>query len=230
MLFKFCPHCGQELPASGSPAAPIAKPAAAAPPQVPAAYDQTAYWRALHARVDEQAPPTEPSELVTRLLDQLPAAVRAPQPSIIHMIFDQPVTPAGGALLQTVMSEGRLGPAGDLERLRQLGYVFEDERVKQVDGVPVGRAYGALDYWGGERQHKRWHLAERIRIDASRHGERFFMDERYLAFGAVWRDLDRFADAMTALIGTFRTGVNGSAIAEPLVVDVYWGSDAFSRE
>jgi hypothetical protein len=229
MSFKFCPHCGKELPAGGS--APAPKPAAAREPDAPArVYDQTAYWRALHARLDGGARAADPHELVTRLVAALPPSPERPQPSIVHMIFDRPVTPAGGALLQSVLSDGRLGPSGDLERLQQLGYAFEDGRVKQVEGVPVSPAYGALEYWGGERQHKRWHLGERIRLDPSRHGDRIFMDECSLAFGAKWRDVDRFAEAMTALIETFRNGIDGTVIAEPLLIDVYWGSDALPRE
>jgi hypothetical protein len=233
MSFRFCPHCGKELPAPSASA-----PARQEPPPVDgrqaagSGYDQTSYWRALHARIDADADaaPPETEALVAALVQRLPASPRSLQPSIVHLIFNRPITPAGGALLQSVLSDGRLGPSGDLERLQQLGYALEDGRVKQVNGMPVGRAYGALDYWGGERQHKRWHLAERIRIDPSRHGDRFFMDERSLAFGAVWRDLDRFAEAMAALIDLFRGGIDGPPIAEPLLVDLHWGDDALSRE
>ena len=226
MDFRFCPHCGKELPQMTIPAATAPSPPR---PLEPSTYDQTAYWRVLHARVDEGGPPPEPSELVADLVRRAPVRVSSPQTSIVHMILDRSAAPAGGALLQGVLSEGRLGPAGSPERLETMGYVLVDGRVQQVDGVPVGRGYVALEYWGGARQHKRWHLTDPVALDSSRHGEPLFMDERCLAFGATWRDLDRFAEAMTSLIETFRESFDGRPIGNPLVVDVYWPTTSSTR-
>lgn len=232
MSFRFCPHCGKELPRPNVATAPAAL--AAPPPSGPIApaapYDQTAYWRALHARVDDGAPPPEPQELVAELERRLPAGILSPQPSIVHVLFDRSATPTGGALLQSVLSEGRLGPVGAPERLEELGYVLEDGRVRQVGDIPVGRAYVALEYWGGARQHQRWHLAGPVLLDPSRHGDPFFMDERCIAFGATWRDLDRFAEAMASLLETFRTGRDGRPGGNPLLVDVHWSGTSPLRE
>jgi hypothetical protein len=231
MAFRFCPHCGKELPIAPAPL-PVSAPEREPDPSPPAtpAYDQTAYWRALHARVDDGARPPDTQELVAEVVRRLPPARSSPQASIVHVLLDRPATPAGGALLQSVRSDGRLGPAGTPERLEQLGYVLQDGRVRQEGGIPVGRAYIVLEYWGGERQHKRWHLAEPVALDPSRHGDPFFMDERSIAFGARWRDLDRFAEAMTALIETFRNGFDGISVGHPFVVDVYWSDAPSSRE
>lgn len=229
MDFRFCPHCGLELPrASAAPAAPT-EPDRPRAPEPPAVYDQTSYWRTLHASV-RQGPPPEPEELVAELDRRRPAGILMPQPSVVHVLFDRSVTPAGGALLQGVLSDGRFGPAGALDRLDQMGYVQENGRIRQVDGVPVGRAYVALEYWGGTRQHARWHLTSPVLLDPTRHGDPLFMDDRCLAFGATWRDLDRFSEAMRSLLETLNDGIDGRPVGRPLVVDVHWSGTTPRRE
>jgi hypothetical protein len=228
MTFRFCPHCGEELRPEASAVAATSTPPESRAQRIKS-YDQTAYWAALRERVTVSGPLPGIRELVAELVRDIPVAPSSPQPSIVHLIFDRPVTPSGGALLQTVLSNGRLGPARDPEQLARRGYVLEDRTVRQKNGVPIGRAYLALDHWGGARQHPRWHLVEPITLEPSRHGDPFFMDEHCLAFGAKWRDLDRFSDAMTALLEAFRLGFDGSCIGNPLVIDVFW-AEASSRE
>src|SRR5262249_276828 len=138
------------------------------------------------------------------------------------IVMDRTSTPAGGTLLQGVLSDGRLGPAGDLDRLKTHGYVIEDGKVKQSEGVPVGRAFIALEYWGGERHPQRWHLSQPGYVNPNRRGDPFFMDDRCIAFGAVWRDLGRYAEAMTTLIETLRKGFDGISVGDPLLLDVFW--------
>lgn len=226
MDFRFCPHCGYDLPRAS---ASTAEPTRPRKPDPPVPYDQTAYWRMLHASIPQGAPP-DPEELVAALDRRRPAGTLSPQPSVVHVLLDRSATPAGGALLQSVLSDGRLGPAGALERLEQMGYIQREGRIRQVDGIPVGRAYVALEYWGGARQHQRWHLDGPILLDPSRHGDPFFMDERCLAFGANWRDLDRFNEAMLSLIETLRNGLNGRPVGNPLVVDIHWSGTSPRRE
>ena len=224
MTWRFCPHCGGELPEAdrARPVPPAPRPAP--PGEAISAYDQTKYWQKLVAEADAIAQAPTPSELVERLMrNRSSASLAPPYASIVHIVMDREVTPSGGALLQGVVSEGRLGPAGDLARLKGLGYVIEGEKVMHVDGVPVGQAFLTLQYWGGERQHKRWHMTQAIDLNPSRHGEPFFMDGRLIAFGATWRDLGRFGDAMAELIKILREGVGGVvSLGSPLLVDVFW--------
>lgn len=231
MMWRYCPHCGGPLPASAAtPARPDAT-LPAVPVCAPGIYDQSKHWRALVAQAESMADPPSTDALVERIMSgQPPASSGLPLSSIVHLVLDREITPSGGVLMQSVLSDGRQGPASDLDRLRRLGYVIENGRVKLVDGIPVGRAFTALQYWGGERQHKRWHLQEPIQLNPSRHGDPFFMDERYVAFGAVWRDLEHFADAMTGLIEKLRQGFDGVPIASPLVVDVMWRGTVSAQE
>jgi hypothetical protein len=232
MIWRYCPHCGEQLPSPGPPVpAPSGSTKRPAPDGAQDLYDQTKHWSALLKEADSIASPPPTDAIVERLLSvQSPVPVGLPLSSIVHLVLDREVTPSGGVLLQSVMSEGRQGPAGDLDRLRRLGYVIEDGKVKQVEGVPVGRAFMALQYWGGERHHRRWHLLQAVYVNPSRKDDPFFMDDRLVAFGAVWRDLDHFADAMTALVEILRNGFDGAPIANPLVVDVFWRGTPPSRE
>ena len=137
------------------------------------------------------------------------------------MFFDRPIVPQGGVLHRAVVSNGQLGMTK--EQLETSGYTFEDDKVKVVDDVPVGKAYDILQYWGGEKQVRRWHLAQPVMVNASRHGDPLFMDEGMIAFSAVWADGERYEAAMRELFRLFSVGVRGDGVvAFPLVVRVVW--------
>jgi hypothetical protein len=221
MTYRFCPHCGGELAASSDGLQ--ARRRLPAPLGSVGIYDQTKYWRRLCHDVDSLAATPTTEELVEGLTrEPLPPSSDLPLSSIVHLVLDREVTPSGSAFLQSVVSDGRQGPVGDLSRLERLGYVVEGGKVGQVDGVPVGVTYRALEYWGGQRQHRRWHLAQPIYVNPSRHGDPFFMDDRFVAFGAIWRDLDQYSASMTALIETLRKGFGAASAGNPLLVDVFW--------
>jgi len=212
---KFCPHCGGDL--AGFLAA------ASTAPRPQGKYDQTKMWRDVVERaLAIQGDPPDVSALAYGLARKLEPLFTANGPlrTIIHIAFDRKIVPEGGALLQAAMSNGRLGPT-DLGYFQARGYLVEDDKVRVADDVPIGPVYGAVDYWGGAKQHRRWHLSEPVRLNASRNGDPFFMDEHMLAFGAAWLDGSKVGEAFLDLFATLTSGVKGGgAIARPLVVEV----------
>lgn len=139
--------------------------------------------------------------------------------TIVHMVFDKNVTPQGGILYQATMLDGKMGSNPD--QLEGLGYSMENGKVEMVDDMPVGPAYGVLNYWGGDKQHHRWHLSEPVTINPSRHGEKFFMDDNMVAFGATWKDADKLEESLLELLGLFERGVGGAAhIAQPIALEI----------
>jgi len=221
-FWKYCPHCGASLAAPAPPAPIGPAPEPKSPPAEPIiVYDQTKHWDALVKRQRSIINAPTNNELIEQLRRQARPSVGPPFQSIVHVVMDREITPTGDALRLAVDSDGRLGPASDLTRLQERGYVIEDGRVKQVDDVPVGRAFCALQYWGGQRQHKRWHLAAPIVVNPSRSGDPYFMDGYYFAFGAAWTDLDRLEEAIRELVDLLRLGPPDLA-GNPLLIDIFW--------
>lgn len=220
MSWKFCPHCGGELPPSNSGSSPAVLRDARASAR-PGSYDQVRHWKDLVAWADKvQGLPTT-EELVDRL-ELANVQGNMPLSCIVHLILDRPATPSGGALLQAAVSQGRLGDVTNTEKLKELGYVIEAGKVKLVDEVPVGRAWCAIQYWGGDRQHKRWHMTKPAEVNPDRHGDPFFMDDNMVAFGVEWNNLERCHDAFVALIEQFRTGFDGISGGNVRLIDVFW--------
>jgi hypothetical protein len=139
--------------------------------------------------------------------------------TIVHLVFDRNIVPEGGILYQAAMLDGKMG--SDENQLLGLGYGLTDGKVDMVDEVPVGPAYGILNYWGGESQHHRWHLTEPVTINPSRNGEKFFMDDNMLAFGAKWKDGARVEEGLLELLGLFERGVGGGEhVAQPIALEI----------
>lgn len=241
-MWKFCPHCGGDLTAQVHTKQPVVspRPEEAPLPPVPVAlapYNQTSHWKALHHELEllgGAVPST--ADHVGRLVKQKTAwlisqntaefAINSENAdnqfeSIVHMIFDQSVTPRGGVLHQAVVSGSKMG-VDDVDRLTTFGYVLVDGKVQHVDSVPVGKGYGLLQYWGGEKQRHRWHMDRPIEVNPSRSGDPCFMDEIMVAFRVYWRDLERFSEAMANLINLFKVGPDGQLTATPLIVDIFW--------
>jgi hypothetical protein len=221
--YKHCPHCGGELPSVGGDLAP----APAQPSKITqrSKYNQDAMWKAIVAK----------GELATRkppsVLSLVGEAIRVAAPrlkslsdadSLVHLLFDKPITPQGGLLYTALMGNGNAPPK---EILKARGYVLDqDGHVAMDEEAPVGLGFQALQYWGGEKQHRRWHLAEPITINSSRHGDPFFMDSEMVCFGAKWADGEKFEEALSSLLGVFLDGVgnDGRPIATPLVLEIVW--------
>ena len=214
---KFCPHCGTDLSNF------LAVSEGAPRPIGPAGkYDQTKTWRKLIERANAcHGEPPDIAALAFDLTKQIEPMFAPPGPlrTIIHVAFDRKVVPEGGALYMAAMSNGQAGPQS-LDYFKLRGYLVEDDKVQLADDVPVGAVYGALDYWGGAKQHPRWHLAEPIKLNASRLGDPYFMDETMLAFGAAWKDTARVSEAFITLFEILSSGVKGDgSLAKPLAVE-----------
>jgi hypothetical protein len=219
---KFCPHCAGDLSgflavASGQPSAPTQ----VAPR---GKYDQTKVWRAIVERANAtHGEPPDVAALAYGLARSIELMFEAPAAldTVIHIAFDRKIVPEGGALYQAATSGGRLGPT-DLGYFKARGYLVEDDKVRVANDVPIGPVYGAIDYWGGAKQHHRWHMATPVKLNASRNGDPFFMDETMVAFGVTWLDGSKLGDAFMDLFETLSAGVKGSGvIARPLVAEAW---------
>ena len=217
---KFCPHCGGDLSGflavqSKSVAQPLGK------------YDQVKTWRVLIEKANAiQAQPPEPAAVAFALGKQLEHLMNTVGSAnglktIVHMVFDRKIVPDGGALYMAAMSNGNAGPK-DMNYFEARGYLVEDGKVRVSNDIPVGKVYGVLEYWGGEKQHRRWHMAEPATINASRNGDPFFMDDNMLAFGVAWKDFSKSDEAFMQLFEMFCSGVRGDGIvARPLVAEIF---------
>lgn len=215
---KFCPHCGGDLSrylaATGGAAVPS-----------PGPYDQTKTWRTLLAKATERDKLPTFMELIDPAVNALPANSTGELDTIVHLLFNHKIVPDGGVLYRAAMLDGKVNIQP--KELETRGYLVLDGKVVLVDDVPVGPAYGALDYWGGEKQFKRWHLTKPCTINPSRNGNPFFMDEEMIAFGASWRDSLKIKEALLNLFTLFGQGVNGDKpIAHPLALQITVNSQA----
>ena len=230
---KFCPGCGINLipfleasavypPSADDEPAPVEQ---APPPPVKARaqkYNPEEVWREV---LGEAFLAQESKATVDQVLrgSQLAALTRVTEDSskpiqtIVHIAFDRPIVPVGGALYRSAVSNGRV--QDNLARLEQHGYLIEDGKVVSKDGVPVSPAWRALLYWGGDRQHKRWHMAESIKVNPSRNGTPLFMDENIVAFSAAWKDFDNVFIAFRVLFETM-ADFKGKTIAHPRALRV----------
>lgn len=227
---KFCPHCGGDLSAHLAVAnsAPLVGTRPVTPSQPSPTYDQTKIWRELVALADERQAKSSPPTLVELVDPAIAELLKTADPTanvnglstVVHIVFDRIVTPRGGSILQAVASQGQAAPS--VEQLKLWGYLVVDGKVVEVDGCPVGRGYGAINYWGGDKQFKRWHLAQPVEVNPSRNGDPLFMDDRMVAFGAIWRDVSKIREAMINLLSTFSLGVGekDGAIAYPFALKV----------
>jgi hypothetical protein len=216
---KFCPHCGGDLSAFQAVMPTTAKPVGK--------YDQVKTWKALieKAQACFGDPPQLPA-LAFDLTKQLKHYMdtmgnTAGLRTIVHIVFDRNIVPAGGALYMAAMSNGQAGPQ-DLSYFEARGYLVEEDKVRVSNDIPVGPVFGVLEYWGGSKQHRRWHLAEPISLNASRNGDPFFMDDNMLAFGATWKDYEKSDEAFLSLFEMLNSGVKGGGIvARPVVAEIF---------
>lgn len=229
---KYCPHCGNDISMYQAaevghlPVVTSSMTATLVPAAAPASfvYDQTKIWIDLVAQARVLTAPPVLMELVDNALERyrkrIALGVHQQLETNVHIVFDKPIVPNGGLLYQAMQADGKTSPSP--ASLTALGYLVVDGKVIEADGFPVSPAYGALNYWGGEKQFKRWHLTGPITINPSRNGNPFFMDEEMMAFGATWRDLEKMKEAMMNLMMAFAQGVTGDAkpIAQPMVLEI----------
>ena len=220
---KFCPDCGSDLTAHLAISDRTVHGSEPAVPLYAEKYDQTSIWTELTNKAAlSQATPPQPSSLGMKAGREVTAALSNakgdPVDTIVHLVFDRQIVPSGGAMASVVT-----GGAKDLniERMKAMGYAIEDGKVMTSDQMPLGEAYRIIDYWGGAKQFKRWHLNKPVTLEASRNGDPFFMDENMIAFGATWSDAAKAEEAFMGLMDLFSEGVNGGGIvAHPLEVKI----------
>lgn len=218
---QFCPRCGCDL-----------SPYLAAETQQPALsgkYDQTKMWKQIIEKVRERrakaSPPTlmELVEPAAKAIGVLASTTKAADTinTIIHIAFDHDIVPAGGVLHRAIMLDGKVGMRP--EQLEAMGYEVNstDSKIMLVNDMPVSRAYVVLDYWGGEKQYRRWHLARPVTIEPSRNGDPYFMDGEMLAFGASWKDDNKVSEALLNLLDMFARGIKGEkGVAFPFALEI----------
>ena len=218
---RFCPYCGGDLAPHLAAAGRI--PSMAAAPATSATdekYDQAKVWKRLVMEADAtKATPPSTVSLVNTALNRIGTRQGAFS-TIVHLAFDREIVPRGGILYKAAMLEGRTETSVD--QLELMGYAVKDGHVVTVNEMPVGAAYGTIQYWGGEKQHKRWHLAEPVTLNPSRNGNPFFMDANMVAFGAKWTDGTHCAEALLSLCELFISGVKGdNLVARPLALELH---------
>ena len=214
---KFCPNCGFDLTphlAIEGNRVPVNSTLPAVMPTTAEAYDQTEVWKKLMANaLEREATPPSSMELTQRSVQELQALAKLaggkPVDTVVHMVFDRNIAPSGGGFTAAVLG-GKTEL--NLEQMKAQGYVVEDGKVATSQDVPIGVGFQVIEYWGGERQAKRWHLAAPVGLSPSRNGDPFFIDERMVAFGALWADLDKAEEAILTLLGLFSEGVGGDGI------------------
>lgn len=200
---KFCPSCGADIAKyiaveSGYPAPQIV-----ASQPTAGKYDAVSTWKALLATAaDRQTSPPSIDSLVSESLEGMKPGKKK---AIVHIAFDKDVVPRGGVLYRATLLEGRTDM--DIDRLKKLGYAVDKEgHLVIVDDVPVGNAYQTIMYWGGSKQHKRWHLKYPVEVNPARNGDVYFMDENIIAFGTDWLDTSKMHDAFTVLLESLMGG------------------------
>lgn len=206
MPWKHCPNCGIQIPAHPDDGA-----ASITHATTPSQYNQELIWRGM---INDEKKGVDMVKHVAHAALFIAQAAKgqaeAPTPTIIHLLFERSVTPQGGIFSTMVATMGLTDTRDAMpstENLRAMGYaLLEGNKVQVVDDVPVGPVYDLLQYWGGEKQHRRWHLAQPIKLNPSKIGNPCFMDERMVAFEAVWRDGVEASSALHELIHVLNVG------------------------
>lgn len=214
---KFCPHCGGDI---AKYMAVEERPTAALPmipPPTTGKYDPVLTWKRLVAEAAsrESSPPSH-----NELVEAATANIRpGEQKLIVHLAFDRDIVPRGGVLHKAALLEGRTEMSE--ERLSQMGYAVHKGHLVTVDEIPVGPAYQVIDYWGGAKQHRRWHMKYAADVVPSRGGDPFFMDENMIAFGTTWKDTQKMEEAFLTLLLLFESwGEDHRVVARPLAFEL----------
>ena len=215
---KFCPHCGENISAHIAADAnlPIMESVVTSP--TPGKYDPVEIGRrVLSLASGRRAVPPSTADLVTEAMRPIRPRTKK---TTVFLALDKEVVPTGGVLHRATMLEGRSEMSA--ERLKKLGYALDDDdHIIVVNDVPVGPVYQILQYWGGEKQHHRWHLKYAIDVNPRRNGEKFFMDENLVVFGAEWKDTQSMDVALSNLLELFRSGLKGQNFkATPLALEL----------
>lgn len=235
MSYKYCPHCGGRLPQDPGHKEPSANRPSyvdtnAVPEPIsaektgeiigPARYDQTRTWRYLMERVADLRA-NHDRDIAIPLME-------GGGKTVVHLVFDEIVCPRGGlmnSLISTLSAtQPPTTPRLKPRELEAMGYMIDsDGKIQTVNDIPVGRIYGVLQYWGGYKQHKRWHMSKPIELDPSKKGDPAFMDERMVAFVAHWEDADKMVESINELEDVLAKGVQGlNPVGRPRLIELVW--------
>ena len=220
---KFCPHCGGDLSPYLNVSHNTTIPAQGRlqPSQPNEPYNQDRIWKSMQSLAEAAPPDPDLTQMVMGVVDATRQFFESsPTSTIVHLAFDRNVSLNGGSILSSVARGRDSEHLANEKRLRSLGYQFDDEgKIITVEDIPVPPAYLAIQWWGGEKQHRRWHLTKPVEVNPSRNGDPCFIDENMIAFRAVWKDGERLEPALLDLLETFHVGVKGSGrIANPVAL------------
>lgn len=223
MSYKYCPHCGEELPPptrkTSEPVPSYVRPEVSTPkerPTGPIVYDQTVRWRELIKEVTEAAP----DEQVIQVPNEFNGG-----PCVVHLIFDSSVSPRGGVIQHMVAMASSTQPSPSPKTpkdLAAMGYLIDDGKVVLENGVPVGPIWPILTWWG-VTNFKINGLSEPIVASPERKGDPAFIDEEILAFGAKFKNGVDVRMIITLLIAVIQNGEGDLAPAGRVrLADVSW--------
>ena len=139
---------------------------------------------------------------------------------VMHLMFARDIAPVGGLISKAVMSLTATQPPQmpdvSQENLLLRGYSVvggeSGPRIQTVDDVPVGPLWNTLQYWGGEKQHRRWHMSRPISANPHRNNCPAFMDGKMCAVQVWFEDNERIFDALQNLCDACETGINSSPV------------------
>ncbi|KKM76199.1 hypothetical protein LCGC14_1382550 [marine sediment metagenome] len=187
----------------------------------PVNYHQDEAWRRVLEMADSMRQRTELADIL------LPPDFTSGK-TVVHMAFDTNVCPSGGLMHNMVRNSSVTQPINQRKlkskELETMGYVADENgKVVLVDDVPIGPVYGILQYWGGKKQHKRWHMSKPIELDPNRKGDPCFMDDNMVAFVAHWKDSTKMATSMAELGKLLVNGIHdGQKVGMPRLIDLHW--------
>lgn len=217
---KFCPHCGGDL--TPYMAVEQVNSSVAARP-TGGKYEQDSIWRQLTQDAEAlKGTPPEAMQIVAAAVDKVRPAFEGQPPisTIVHLATDRNIQPQGGVLYRATLLDGKV--EYDPDKFKKMGYAVKDGHLVTVDDVPVSQAYSAITYWGGVKQHYRWHMAEPATVNPSRNGNPFFMDDNMIAFGVKWRDIERMEESLLDLCQLLTEGVEKDrCIGIPLALQLF---------
>jgi len=222
MSYKYCPHCGNQLPppiASGMKYPDYTRPESDLV-EGPVQYNQTLHWKELVSIAND----IQQGKSETRF----PDSAFSGGDTVIHMIFDNSVSPQGGLMNSLIRSVSATQPSMHQrlspEELSAMGYICDEVgKVIMVEDIPVGGIYALLKYWGGEKQYKRWHMSEPVTVNPARKGDPCFIDETMVAVMAKWKDSERVVTAIETLRKILSGGTKDlSGVGLPRLIDIAW--------
>jgi hypothetical protein len=136
-------------------------------------YNQSAIWSSIQRETVGKF-----EEKLIKQADEVAAA--APCKVIVHLLFDQNVTPEGNLIYQLMQRANNQKPL-TAEVLRLKRYVVDDDGNVVTDhDVPISECYRAIQLYSNGFDGD---VVTLTRLDPNRKGDPYFMDNEMVAFG-----------------------------------------------